>query len=170
MQIEEAVNLINHKNLKSDKPQIWCDLGCGAGTFTLALAEILAAESLIYAIDKNFSSLTRIHETYKNVNIEKINRDFVQNAFDLPESDGILMANSLHFVEDKVVFLRRAAKTAKRFLIVEYENRQPNQWVPFPIDFQSLKKLFNSLGFSTIEKINRRKSAFGGEMYAALIF
>lgn len=170
MQIEEAVQLINHENLKSDKPQIWSDLGCGTGTFTLALAEILAAESLIYAIDKNFSSLTQIPETYKNVNIEKINRDFVQNAFELPETDGILMANSLHFVEDKVVFLRRAVKKARRFLIVEYEDRKPNQCVPFPIDFQTLTTLFESFGFSKIEKINRRKSAFGGEMYAALIF
>ncbi len=168
MRIEQAVELINHKSFSPARKEIWCDLGCGSGTFTLALAELLAPESLIYAIDKNEKSLTKIPENYNNVNIEKIKRDFIDIDSELLTADGILMANSLHFVKDKKAFLRRIEKSTKRFLIVEYENRQPNHWVPFPIDFQNLTRLFGELNYSSIEKINSRKSAFGGDIYAAI--
>lgn len=167
MQIKHAVELINHRIFSPARKQIWCDLGCGAGTFTLALANLLAPESLIYAIDKNKSVLGEIPESYNNVSIKKIERDFTDADLNLPATDGILMANSLHFVKDKKNFLRRIENLTQSFLIVEYENRKPNRWVPFPVDFQNLAALFSELNYSSVEKINSRKSAFGGEIYAA---
>lgn len=168
MKINEAVKLIEHETFQSLQPQIWTDLGCGNGTFTLALAKLLKPQSLIYAIDTDRKSLSEIPEIYQAVRIEKINLDFTKENLDLPQIDGVLMANSLHFVQNEREFLQRMAEKSKRFLIVEYESEIPNTWVPFPIKFQSLSKLFAELNFVSAQKISTRKSVYGGEIYSAI--
>ena len=47
----EALALIDTPYLRSTTPTHWADLGCGSGTFTLALADLLAPGSIIEAID-----------------------------------------------------------------------------------------------------------------------
>jgi hypothetical protein len=49
MKISEATALIRTPLIEWGKPQSWCDLGSGNGTFTVALAHLLAAGSTIYA-------------------------------------------------------------------------------------------------------------------------
>lgn len=169
MDLNEAVQLIKTQKLSSTNKQIWADLGCGAGTFTPALAQLLNDGSIIYAVDTNKQVLSQIPETYHNVSVKKVNADFTNDQLNLPQLDGILMANSLHFVEDKIVFLSKLEEFTTHFLIVEYENERPNAWVPFPITFQSLKELFGKLGYSEITRLATKKSIFGGEMYSAVI-
>lgn len=172
MEIRDACELIKTGSFKSE-PQIWCDLGCGAGTFTLALAELLPAESSIYAVDKDAHSLNSIPAKYHNVSIKKHRADFVSDELPFADLNGILMANSLHYVREKVEFVRKIEKYVKpdfQFLIVEYDNDTPNNWVPYPLSFQSLKTFFTQNGFSFVLKLNERKSVYNsGKMYSALI-
>jgi hypothetical protein len=57
-----------------------------------------------------------------------------------------------------------------RLLIVEYDTLRSNQWVPYPIDFASLKRM-NATGFSSIEKLAEQPSQFRqGNIYSALVF
>jgi hypothetical protein len=83
------------------------------------------------------------------------------------------MANSLLYVKNKIVFLEKIKTCLNAngcFLIVEYDMETANHWVPYPINFLSLKKLFHDVGFSFIEKISERPSAFNrGNLYSALI-
>lgn len=172
MEIRDAYELVKNDFLNPEK-QTWCDLGCGSGTFTLALAELLPSESLIYAVDQSENSLKSIPLTYHGVSIEKHRADFIENELPFTNLDGILMANSLHYVRDKETFLRKIDKYVKNdfhLLIVEYDNDTPNNWVPFPLSFQSLKTFFTQNGYSEIVKTNERKSIYNsGAMYSALI-
>ncbi len=148
--------------------QCWADLGCGSGTFTRALATVLPMQSQIIAVDKSSQSLPPVMGN--EVGVEFLQADMEQEL-PLNKLNGILMANSLHYIRDKQAFIRKlepVLSVRKQWLIVEYDTETANRWVPFPLSFRQLYDLFSSSGYRT-EKINTRQSVFGGEMYAALI-
>ena len=166
---KEAIELITGGLSKTDKPQKWADLGCGSGTFTEALANILPSESQILAVDKSMQHLKKT--IGNNVSIDFLHADFERTDLGLSNLDGILLANSLHYVKDKKALIHRLEKYLspnKRFLIVEYDTLNANQWVPYPIDFIRLKELFIGLNYNSIVKLSERKSVFGQvNLYAA---
>ena len=63
----------------------------------------------------------RIPDQHDGVEIRKIVGDLQRSSFRLPPVDGILMANTLHFIQEQQALLRRLLSVADRFLIVEYE-------------------------------------------------
>ena len=73
----------------------WADLGAGEGAFTLALADLVGPDAHITAIDKDASALRGISRRF-----ETRVADFT-TPLDLHDLDGVVMANSLHFVRDK---------------------------------------------------------------------
>lgn len=173
MEIKDAIQLITHAHFSTKNKKVWIDLGCGTGTFTLALASILEEESIIYAIDSNGSALKQLPSTYNKVIIEKLVLDFVSADLPIHQINGVLIANSLHYVKDKESFLTNLKSHLINdacFLIIEYDSNASNTWVPYPIDFQSLKGLFSKVGNKSITKLNSRASVYGNrQMYAALI-
>jgi ubiquinone/menaquinone biosynthesis C-methylase UbiE len=172
MNRKDATEFISFEN-KNQLPQLWLDLGCGTGLFTLALAGNLPPGSKIIAIDKDEKALTKIRATVNNVVIQTMAADFVNDALDVKEVDGILMANSLHYVKDKEALLKKlisSMKTNGVFLIVEYDRQTGNQWVPYPLTIDAAKALFKGLGYSGFHVLNKRPSVFGGYyMYAVII-
>ncbi len=150
--------------------QRWADLGCGMGTFTKALAELLPAESTIHAVDRDTSALKQLPPAFAHRRITQQVGDFVHDP--LPtELDGILLANALHFVRDQSSFLRRVSTSLKpsgAFLLVEYDTDSPNPWVPHPLSFATLEQLFKVSGFASVTRLGERPSAFGrARLYSA---
>src|SRR5579859_2617974 len=189
MNIDEATSLIKNADLPS-VPTHWADLGCGSGLFTRALASLLPDGSSIHAIDrkpliqagiipgKTASVETASGKTTSGpgVDIIPVKADFITGDLDLPPLDGILMANSLHYVADKQTFLRRIdtwLRPAAQILIVEYDTDRPiANWVPYPVSFHSLTRLFGNQNphSGPIRKLGTRPSIYNrGELYAAII-
>src|SRR5438270_8344509 len=79
----------------------WADFGSGAGAFTLALADLIGPMGQIYSVDRDRGSLRAQEEAMRSrfpkTSITYLNTDFTQRL-DLPPLDGIVMANSLHFL------------------------------------------------------------------------
>jgi SAM-dependent methyltransferase len=168
MKITEATALIRTPLIEWARPQSWCDLGSGSGTFTMALAQLLAPGSTIYAVDFDQRALEGIPGQRNGVEIRKIVMDLQSSSHRLPSVDGVLMANTLHFIQEQQVFLRRLLSVADCFLIVEYERSRPNRWGPYPVGFERLRQLFSVAGVERVEKLATRPSLFGGMMYSAL--
>lgn len=172
MTLQQAITLLQNKNIYCDTKSVWADLGCGSGLFSYALVSILNKDSIIYAIDKNISSFRNI-SSVKTGFIKLVELDFEKSTLPFYNLDGILMANSLHFVKDKKGFLGKLKNYLTKkscFLIVEYDTEISNHWVPYPISYLSLKKLFNDAGYTSVTKINERPSAFNrGNLYSVMI-
>jgi len=141
--------------------------------FTKALASLLPQGSTIHAIDVDVKALQKIPKEYNGVSIKTSVMDFSSGAFPLHEIDGILMANSLHYVKDKESFLKRvmnALKNDGHFLLVDYDMNKANQWVPYPLPIAAAEELFLKCKATSFELLNKRKSVFGEQMmYAALV-
>jgi SAM-dependent methyltransferase len=172
MNPKEAAEFILFDN-KNPQPQLWLDLGCGTGLFTVALAGNLPAGSKIIAIDKDEKALRKLPPSVKDVVIQTMPADFVSDALDVTEVDGILIANSLHYVRDKEILLEKLGSSMKTngvFLIVEYDRKAGNRWVPYPLTIDGANALFKSLGYPGFHVLNKRPSVYGGHyMYAAII-
>ena len=98
----------------------------------------------------------------------------MKDKLPIPTLDGILMANSLHYVQEQVACIKQL-KTHLRngagaFILIEYDTDSRNQWVPFPVSFARAQSIFGDAGFSKIVKIGERQSMYRGDsIYAALI-
>lgn len=172
MDLRDAITFISPARLTSlTSPATWADLGCGTGLFTYALAHLLETGSTIYAWDKGNIPLSN-HPNPRQITIKPRQLDFVTDQLPISGLDGILMANSLHYVAGKPAFIKKTSAQLQEkgvFLIIEYETNRANQWVPYPVPFNALKALFQQAGFSTAVKLNERPSLYGsGHMYAAL--
>ena len=172
MRLNDAVGLLVDSGSGSLGPTTWADLGCGSGTFTIALADILAPGSAIHAIDRDRSALGKIPSLHKNVRITTHRGDFTNTSWPFGGLDGILMANSLHYVDDQASFIRACAPrmASRRFLIVEYDADTANRWVPYPVPKTRLTALFSAAGYSTIRFLGSRASVYRrAALYAALV-
>lgn len=165
MKHSDALKLITHQT--GENSETWADLGAGSGTFTVALADLLPINSKIYALDQDKRALSKIPSAHAEVIIEKIHTDF--ERAELPERlDGILMANSLHYIKYKSAFLRHYKSYLKPnaiWLIVEYETDSANQWVPYPTTSKKLRELFSNEGYHSFEMLGEYDSVYGRKMY-----
>jgi SAM-dependent methyltransferase len=164
----DAVALISGAGFDA-APSVWADLGSGEGTFTRALASLLAPGSVVHAVDRDASAVAGVRAS-SPVRIVPHALDFVSAPWPVDVLDGILMANSLHYVRDQRGFLGLCvSRVAKgRFVIVEYDTSVASPWVPFPVPRAGLPGLFESVGFS-VRFLGARRSVFRrAELYAAV--
>ena len=163
----------------------WADLGAGSGAFTLALRELVGAEAVIYAIDKDRSRLGELERDYKarfgdSPNMHCLQADFTRPLHvttslgrGLPPLDGILMANSLHFYRDKETVLRHIRSFLKpscMLLLVEYNVDSGNLWVPHPLSFETYRALAPRAGFSEPRLLATHASNFLRGFYSAVVY
>lgn len=172
MELSAAINLIEKGVQNNSKPQVWADLGAGKGLFSSALSTMLNSGSVIYAVDLDRKALSNIKLNSPDVSLKTIHGDFTNIKLDTESLDGILMANSLHFVSDKTKLLKHfqsQLKTSGRFIIVEYDMSTSNQWVPFPISFHELKTFAESINLS-ITKIGEHPSVYNSSnIYSSVL-
>jgi SAM-dependent methyltransferase len=154
----------------------WADIGAGEGAFTLALAELLGPGGRIIAVDRDARALAETAATvasrFPGIDLETRTADF-ESPLRLPLLDGLVAANSLHFVarDRQVEVVRQLASNVRRggaFIIVEYDADRGNPWVPHPFRRASWERLAADAGLVDTVEIGRVPSRFLGAIYAAL--
>ena len=153
----------------------WADIGAGSGAFTLALADLLGPGASIVAVDRDAGALRanarQMAARFPDVALETRVADFV-GPLDLTSLDGIVAANSIHFVprERQVDTVRRLAAMIRpggRFLVVEYDADRGNPWVPHPFSVATWHRTAAESGLRETLEIGRVPSRFLGAIYAA---
>ena len=159
-----------------DPGGIWADFGSGNGAFTLALAELIGPEGVIYSIDKKQRSLEQqqraLEAQYPATTVHYLKTDFTR-PLDLPPLDGLVAANALHFLEQKnetIRLLRSYLRPGGRFLVIEYDTDRGNHWVPYPFSYQTWQHLARQNGLQRTELLATASSSFLGQFYSALSF
>src|SRR6266849_7059508 len=112
----------------------WADLGAGEGAFTLALADLLGPGAHITAVDREAGSLRALADAmgkrFPATQLDVVRADFTR-PLALAVLDGIVMANSLHFVRDKRPVLAQVQSMLRpggRLIVVEYGSDRGNPW------------------------------------------
>jgi len=157
-----------------DEGGTWADLGAGTGAFTLALADLIGPHGVIHAIDRDRAALAELRSAFVSAmpqaELRARTADFTRRL-DLSELDGVVMANSLHFVDDKAAVLdlvRGYLKHGGRLLLVEYDSDRGNTWVPHPLSFETWRDVAAEAGFVGTRKLATVPSRFLHRIYSAL--
>jgi ubiquinone/menaquinone biosynthesis C-methylase UbiE len=174
MEHRDHVALI--RNAVPPEGGIWADFGSGEGAFTLALAELAGPAVTIYSVDRDGERLeTQRHaleRMFPDLHVSYIAADFTLPP-KLPPLDGLLMANSLHFVTDKVGLLRSVKASLKargRLVLVEYDADRGSTWVPYPLTYAMFVDLAQEAGFAKTDLTATVASSFLREMYCAVAY
>jgi SAM-dependent methyltransferase len=157
-------------------PGAWADLGSGDGAFTLALADLLGPGARIVSVDRDGGALGRQRQAMEGrfpaADVEYRQADFTR-PLDLAALDGIVMANSLHFVRRKepvLAAVRGWLRPGGRLVLVEYDTDRGNPWVPHPLSYPTWERTAADNGFVDTRLLARRPSRYLGAIYSALSF
>jgi ubiquinone/menaquinone biosynthesis C-methylase UbiE len=152
----------------------WLELGTGEGAFTLALADLLGAGGQILATDRDARALrgaeAAVRHRFPDVDLETRAFDYTDGVPYGP-FDGVLAANTLHFVQDRDPTLREirySLAPGGRFVIVEYDSDRGNPFVPYPFSFETWRREAMVGGYAEPRLIGRVPSRFLDAMYAAV--
>ena len=173
MQHRDHVNLL--RDAIPEAGGTWADLGSGWGAFTLALAELIGPQAVIYSVDKDGSALRAqaqaLGARFPAVAVTYLTADFTQ-PLTLPPLDGIVMANALHFVEPRrkppvVRQIKALLKPGGRLVVVEYNTDTGNVWVSYPFSYPRWEALAREAGFSRTEQLATAAGQFLHGFYSA---
>ncbi len=168
MQLDDAIALI--RSAVTGKEGAWADLGAGRGTFTRALASVLGPDSRIHAVDVDSGTVDELEVLARELpNVSVTKGDFAKTVA-LPPLDGILLANALHFVKDQAVVLGRLVKLLRpngRVVLIEYDKRATDRWLPYPIPIAALPALAKAAGLGKFTVAESRPSNYQGVIYSA---
>ncbi len=174
MQHADLVGLL--RNGVESNGGTWADLGAGEGAFTLALADVLGPGAHITAVDRDSGSMrglaAEMGKRFPGIGLEVVVADFTR-PMSLSKLDGIVMANSLHFVRDKRPVLARVLEMLRpggRLIVVEYGSDRGNLWVPHPFSYERWVQMAADAGFERTRLLGTVPSRYLGSMYSALTY
>jgi ubiquinone/menaquinone biosynthesis C-methylase UbiE len=152
----------------------WLELGAGRGAFTLALADLLGPGAEIVAVDRDRGDLVALAATmadrFPGTILATLVADFGRALPVDAGFDGLLAANSLHFVRDPgrvLAGVRSLLSPGARVVVVEYDADAGNHWVPYPFSYRTWETIAAGIGLSGTRLVGRVPSRFLGAIYAA---
>ncbi len=155
----------------------WADFGAGSGAFTLAIRDLAGPTVDLSAIDQDRSALEALQvamrRQFPETSLHLLDGD-IRRPPALPPLDGIVAANSLHYVDRKAQpqalrLWSTLLKPGGRIVLVEYDSNNPNHWVPYPISFERLGALTREAGLPEPLLLGTHPSRWSGRIYSAMI-
>ncbi|HKP52559.1 MAG TPA: class I SAM-dependent methyltransferase [Chloroflexia bacterium] len=155
---------------------LWADFGSGTGAFTLALAELIGPTGHIYSVDTDRGALKEQERSIRarfpelSFHYQAIAADFTYRL-DLPALDGVVMANSLHYVRHKdpvLQLIKSYLRPGGRLILVEYNADHGNPWVPHPLSYPTWEATARRNGFASTHLLATVPSRFLREIYSAM--
>jgi len=155
---------------------VWADFGAGTGAFTLALADLLGPGAHVIAVDRDRGALEQnaraVRAAFPGTELTTVVADFRGQLPELPALDGLVAANSLHFVQRSeqaaaVAAISARLKPGGTFLVVEYDSDSGNHWVPNPFSARAWPRLAERAGLVDAREVSRVPSRFLGAIYSA---
>jgi len=131
----------------------------------------LPGEEVAATIDRDRGALRDLEHALRpgGAMVRRLAADFTK-PIDLASLDGVVMANSLHFVRDKapvLALVHKMLKPSGRLLLVEYDADHGNTWVPHPMSFETWRALADANGFSGTRELASVPSRFIGRIFSA---
>lgn len=125
--------LINAGLTKND---IFIDIGCGIGYFSIPASIITGPKGKVFALDTSSEMLEELNRRInvnKITNIEPILSDSYNFHLNQDTGTFALMSNVLHEVDDKVIFLKetnKILKTQGKLCIIEWQKKETEKGPP----------------------------------------
>jgi ubiquinone/menaquinone biosynthesis C-methylase UbiE len=135
------------------------DLGCGTGTFTLPMAEIVGRWGKVHAVDDSQEMLDILKSRNPQKNVLVVKADFTQTGLDDGIVEFCLAAFVLHEIKEPEKLLAEAYRLLKpygRFLVVEWRAEFDNPGPPQKIrlTMEKMEELFAGAGFKDFKSAN----------------
>lgn len=162
---------------------LWADFGAGSGTFTFALLDLLGEGGRVIAVDREAAAVEALRrgmaaragaDPEDHAGITAVRGDFTEldgiEALTGVTLDGALFANALHFDPSPARTLAAAGRRVRaggRVVVVEYQDRPPNPWVPHPLPMPGLADAADAAGLGVPAMVGERPSSYGGVLYCA---
>lgn len=155
---------------------LWADFGSGGGAFTLALADILGPSGMIYSLDRRAHALEEqareLRRRFPQVPVQYVIADY-REPLELPAFDGIVMANTLHYLDDierltTLARIRGYLRPGGQLVVVEYDREERSVWLPHPLPWRIWQPLAARAGFVHTRKLATRPSRHAGGFYSAV--
>lgn len=148
------------ENIELKADEIFADIGCGIGYFSIPAAEIIGSLGKVYAVDVETEMLKELESRRIEHNIENI-QVIHSEEYDLKLEDQLVslafLCTVLHEVEDKPRFLKEAKRILRKagsIAIVEWIKRT-SDWGP-PISHRiagdEVKELLQNAGFTNLSE------------------
>ena len=154
----------------------WADLGAGEGAFTLALADLLGPGARITAVDRDAGALRELGgamgKRFPATHLAVVKADFTR-PLGLAGLDGVVMANSMHFLRDKrpvLAAVRSMLRPGGTLIVVEYGADRGNPWVPHPFSYPRWEQMAAEAGFERTRLLGTVPSRYLGSMYSAISY
>jgi len=154
----------------------WADLGAGEGAFTMALADLLGPGAHITAVDRDTGALQRLvgemGRRFPATRVDTLAADF-RRPLPIAGLDGVVMANSLHFLRDTssvLASVKAMLRPGGRLIVVEYGSDRGNPWVPHPFTYGRWELMAAEAGFEKTRQLGTVPSRYLGSMYSAVTF
>jgi len=135
---------------------VFIDIGCGPGFFTLPAARILGTKGLAYAVDTEPRMLTELKKRNPPANLKCILSS--ESVVPLPDNTGdfLLLVHVIHEAEDKAAFLRelnRLLKPGGQVLVIDWKKRHEEHGPPIwdRVTLKELTALLKEAGFKGIK-------------------
>ena len=135
------------------------DLGCGTGTFTLPMAELVGRWGKVYAVGDSQEMLDILKSRNPPKNVMLVKADFNETGLDDAIAEFCLAAFILHENKEPEKLLAEAYRLLKpygRFMVMEwraeFDNPGPPQKIRLTMD--KMEELFAGAGFKDFKSAN----------------